>query len=74
MSQSNAFYLVRTTSAGSTFGRVLPVLLVDRTGPLNMYIPGTLISTDLALVWFDIKITGGLVIFCLLYGLFQGFT
>ncbi|RDW91297.1 MFS monocarboxylate transporter-like protein [Coleophoma crateriformis] len=67
-----AFYLLSLLNVGSIFGRIIPNRLADHIGPLNVIIPGTLITAILAFGWIGIISTPGLIIFTLLYGFFSG--
>jgi MFS family permease len=66
------FYFVPILNAASVFGRILPNFLADKTGPLNMLIPCSLISAILALCWIAIDDVAGLTVFAVLYGFFSG--
>lgn len=66
------FYLLPILNAASIPGRVLPNFIADRTGPLNVLLPCTLLTAALALIWIGIKTIGGTVAFVLLYGFFSG--
>jgi MFS family permease len=48
-STSMAFYTVPILNAASIFGRTLPNWLSDKTGPLNILIPGSMVCAILAL-------------------------
>jgi predicted MFS family arabinose efflux permease len=72
MSVDLAFYMLSLINTASVFGRLLPNFIADRIGPLNVLIPCALSSAILAFSWIGIKNTQGLIIFCLLYGLFTG--
>ncbi|KZF19209.1 MFS general substrate transporter [Xylona heveae TC161] len=72
MSHNLSFYMLPIINAGSVFGRIIPNFLADKTGPLNMLIPCSLISALLAFCWIAIESTGGFIIFSLLYGFFSG--
>jgi MFS family permease len=71
-SEELAFYFVPILNAASLFGRIIPNFLADKTGPLNMLIPCSLISAILALCWIAIDDVAGLAIFGVLYGFFSG--
>jgi len=43
MSADRAFYLLPILNAASLFGRIIPNFLADKTGPLNMLIPCSII-------------------------------
>lgn len=66
------FYLPPLLNAGSLFGRIIPPYLADKYGPLNSVTVCTLFASILAFVWISIQNTGGIVVFCLLFGFFQG--
>ena len=72
MSENLAFYLLAILNAGSTFGRIVPNFLADKTGPFNMLIPCSIIAAALAFIWMGINNTAGLIVFCVLYGFFSG--
>ncbi|EJD49425.1 MFS general substrate transporter [Auricularia subglabra TFB-10046 SS5] len=71
-SEHLAFYMLSVINAGSTFGRVLPNLIADRTGPFNMMIPCALMSGILIFCLIPIAQLGPLIVFCVLYGFFSG--
>ena len=72
MSENLAFYMLSILNASSIFGRIIPNFIADKIGPLNVIIPGTLATCVLGFGWVGIHSTGGLVIFCVLYGFFSG--
>ena len=53
-------------------GRIIPGLITDYVGPLNMLIPAAAITGILAFVWIGIKDLPGIIIFAILYGFFSG--
>ncbi|KAI9725894.1 MAG: hypothetical protein M1834_009457 [Cirrosporium novae-zelandiae] len=67
-----AFYLLAIINAASTFGRIIPNFLADKTGPFNMMVPCALISSILILCLLSITKLGPLLAFCVLYGFFSG--
>ena len=67
-----SFYLLPVISAGSIFGRIIPGLIADKAGPLNVLIPFGAVTAALAFAWLDITDAKGLWIFCGLYGFFSG--
>lgn len=69
---SFAFYLLIILNAASLFGRIIPNLLADKTGPLNMLFPCAAISALLGFCWIAINSKAGLVVFSILYGFFSG--
>ncbi|KAH8807154.1 MFS monocarboxylate transporter-like protein [Xylogone sp. PMI_703] len=71
-SVDTAFYMLSILNASSTFGRIIPNFFADKTGPMNMIIPGAFATCVLAFSWIAIHSTAGLVVFCVLYGFFSG--
>lgn len=71
-STSFAFYLVSIINAASLFGRILPGILADRYGHFNLCGTAALLSGATALCWTAATSSGGLVVWCLAYGLTSG--
>ncbi|RYP45333.1 hypothetical protein DL768_008317 [Monosporascus sp. mg162] len=69
---SSSAYLVTLLNAGSILGRLLPNLAADRLGSLSMLVGSTFGAAVLALAWFGVRRFGGLVVFALLFGFFNG--
>lgn len=67
-----AFYTLSILNAASVFGRIIPNFLADKTGPLNMLIPCSLIAGILAFCWIAVDNVAGTIIFCIFYGFFSG--
>ena len=67
-----AFYLLSIVNAASVAGRVLPNFVADKVGPLNVLIPLTFATSTLTFGWIGVRDTPGIVLFCILYGFFQG--
>jgi predicted MFS family arabinose efflux permease len=67
-----AFYLLAVVNAASFFGRIVPNLLADKVGSLNVLIPCTFITAALSMAWVGIKSVGGIVAFTIFYGFFSG--
>lgn len=59
-------------NGGSILGRVLPNLLAEQVGLLNVIAPVTLICGGLVFAVFALTNVPGVVIFSLLYGFFSG--
>jgi predicted MFS family arabinose efflux permease len=72
MGENAAFYMLSIMNGSSFFGRIIPNYIADRAGPLNVLIPTTISAGAVALGWIGVKSTGGLVVFCILYGFFSG--
>jgi MFS family permease len=66
------FYLLPILNAASIAGRILPNLLTDKVGPLNMLIPASMASGLLALCWIAVHDLPGIIIFAILYGFSSG--
>lgn len=71
-SEKLGFYFIPILNAASTLGRIIPNLLADRVGPLNVLIPCTLAAGVLVFSWIAVHDIGGLVAFTVLYGFFSG--
>jgi MFS family permease len=67
-----AFYLVPILILGSGPGRVLPNLIADKIGPLNIYASAVFISALLAFCWVASGSVVGIVVFAVLYGASSG--
>jgi MFS family permease len=65
-------YTIAMLNAASTFGRIVPNYLADKTGPLNMIVPCALISAVVAYCWIAVENKAGMIVFCILYGFFTG--
>jgi predicted MFS family arabinose efflux permease len=72
ISIDTSFYMLSILNASSTFGRIIPNIIADRIGPLNMIIPGALMTCVLAFGWIGIHSSAGLIVFCVLYGFSSG--
>ncbi|EPT04639.1 hypothetical protein FOMPIDRAFT_1021830 [Fomitopsis schrenkii] len=67
-----AFYTVAILNAASIPGRVIPNMLADYYGALNVVIPISLIMGALVFVMFGVTNTAAIIIFSILYGFFSG--
>jgi MFS family permease len=67
-----AFYLLSILNATSVFGRIVPNILADKIGPLNVIIPCAIISGALTLCLIAVKNVGGILVVILLFGFFSG--
>lgn len=65
-------YLVPILSAGSVFGRIVPNILADRFGYLNMFIVTSIAAATTGYAWLSVDSTSKLVFFCFFYGAFSG--
>ena len=66
------FYLLAMLNAGSTFGRIGPNFIADKTGPLNMLTPAASATAVLAFAWTGVHNTPGIIVLAILYGLCSG--
>ncbi|THW45167.1 MFS general substrate transporter [Aureobasidium pullulans] len=71
-SESLGFYTLSIINSASVFGRIVPNLIADRTGPLNMIIPCCIISGIIALCLIPVRSEAALIVECILYGFFSG--
>ena len=70
--QDLAFYLLAILNTGSFFGRIIPTYIADKIGVFNTLTPLTLLATILAFVWINVSTPGGVIVFCLFYGIVSG--
>ena len=66
------FYLLPMLNAASIPGRIVPNMIADFVGPLNVLVPCSMMTGILALIWIGIKTLGSTIVFALLYGFFSG--
>ena len=71
-SDDTAFYMLAILNATSTFGRIIPGLLADKIGSLNMIIPCGLSATILAFTWMGVTSVSNAATFAVFYGFFSG--
>lgn len=67
-----SFYLLPLLNAASVFGRILPNILADRIGPLNVVIPGSIVFGILQLCMLAVNEVGAIIVVALLTGYFSG--
>lgn len=73
MDPSWSFYLVPIMNAGSTFGRLVPGYLADKTGSITMYCYVIIFSfLSCACVWIPVSGQAGSIVFALLVGFGSG--
>lgn len=73
LDETLSFYLLPIMSAGSIAGRIVPGLVADRVGALNVLGFCTLCASTLGFCWIAIHhAAGGLIIWALLYGALSG--
>lgn len=67
-----AFYLLAVMNSTSMFGRIIPNLLGDKFGPINIVIPCTLMSAVLCTCFISATSTAGITVLMAFYGFFSG--
>jgi MFS family permease len=67
-----SFYMLAVLNGASVFGRIIPGLLADRFGSLEIITIASVVSAILAFCWLAVDNLGGLVVFCVLYGFISG--
>jgi MFS family permease len=67
-----ADYIVSIVNAGSVIGRIIPNLIADRIGPLNVQAPSIAIAATMVLVWIPTHNLGPLLAISVIYGFFSG--
>lgn len=67
-----ASYFISILNGMSLFGRVIPGILADKFGPLNMLFGSSLCTGILILCWQKITTNAGIIVFSALYGFFSG--
>ncbi|TFY65284.1 hypothetical protein EVJ58_g2061 [Rhodofomes roseus] len=72
LSSTLAFYTIAILNAASVPGRIIPNVLADYFGTLNVVIPVSLTMGVLVFVMFGVTNTAAVIIFSILYGFFSG--
>ncbi|ATY66732.1 MFS monocarboxylate transporter [Cordyceps militaris] len=67
-----SFYLLSVLNAASLAGRIIPGLLADKFGSLEVLIVTSLLSSLLVYCWLVIHNLAGIVVFCIFYGFLSG--
>lgn len=67
-----AFYMISILNAASLFGRILPGILADWYGTLNMFILATASSFIIIFCWTKATSIAGVVVFSFAYGFSSG--
>jgi len=67
-----SFYLLSIANATSLFGRLAGGLSADRLGPMNVLIPGTLVTAGLTYAWPFAQTKSSLIAVAVLYGISSG--
>ncbi|EEA22680.1 monocarboxylate permease, putative [Talaromyces marneffei ATCC 18224] len=66
------FYILAIMNATSAFGRIIPGILSDKIGPMNVIIPCAFISAMLCLCTIAVDNAAGLIVLMAFYGFFSG--
>ncbi|KUI54583.1 putative transporter MCH4 [Cytospora mali] len=72
MSSTLSSYIVAIFNAGSIFGRILPGILADKFGRLNMLMLAGVTSGILVFVWDSVIGTAGIIVYSLILGFTSG--
>ncbi|KAH8650996.1 major facilitator superfamily domain-containing protein [Xylariales sp. PMI_506] len=72
MDATLASYLVAVLNGASTFGRIIPGILADRVGRLNMLFAAALATGIIVLCWTTVTNTAGLVVYAVFFGFSSG--
>ncbi|KAK6955628.1 hypothetical protein Daesc_003270 [Daldinia eschscholtzii] len=72
MDPTLASYLLAIINAASTFGRVIPGILADKFGRLNMFAFGAVITSIVIFCWNAVETTAALVVYSIAIGLSTG--
>lgn len=67
-----ASYLLAIVNAASTFGRIIPGVLADRVGKLNVLAVGGVASGIIILCFNKAETTAGLIVYSIVYGFSSG--
>jgi MFS family permease len=72
MSPQLSGYLVAILNGSSFFGRIVPGILADKIGPLNMLTVAAFSTGLLILCWQAITTSAGIIVFAVVYGFCSG--
>ncbi|KAI9716862.1 MAG: hypothetical protein M1828_007523 [Chrysothrix sp. TS-e1954] len=72
VSQGLAPYLLVIVNGGSVLGRLIPNYIADKIGPLETHVPMASCGAILVFAWIAIRNVPGVIVFCVLYGIFSG--
>ena len=72
MDATLAGYLTAILNAASTFGRIIPGLLADRYGRLNMFAGGTLVTAIVVFCMDEAKTNAALIVYSVVFGFTSG--
>lgn len=72
MGPNLAFYTIAVLNAASTFGRVIPNIIADKIGPLNVIVPCAFLTGILQYSLVGARGTGSVMAIIALFGFFSG--
>ena len=72
MNPTLASYLLAILNAASTFGRIIPGIIADKYGRLNVFGLGGLMTGILVLIMTTVKSTAALVLYAVAFAFFSG--
>ncbi|KAH8886516.1 MFS general substrate transporter [Thozetella sp. PMI_491] len=72
VSEDLSFYLLALLNAASAFGRIIPGLLADRFGALELTIVCSVAAAVFAYIGIAVDSLGGLIVFAILFGFVSG--
>lgn len=72
MDATLASYLLAILNGASTFGRIIPGVLADKFGRLNIFGLGGIITGIVILCWTTAESTAGLVVYAVFFGFWSG--
>ncbi|KEF58394.1 uncharacterized protein A1O9_06320 [Exophiala aquamarina CBS 119918] len=72
MDATLASYLLAILNGASTFGRIIPGILADKFGRLNIFGLGGVITGIIILCWTTAESTAGLVVYAVFFGFWSG--
>ena len=72
MEEDSAFYMLCVLNAGSFLGRILPALVAQKAGPMQVFVGATVICSVLLFGWIGVVNVSGFYAFAALFGFFSG--
>lgn len=66
------FYLVSILNAASIFGRIIPGLVADKIGSLNLLVFATIGTGIVGYGWIGTSNLAGTIVYCIFYGFLSG--
>ncbi|PKY01703.1 hypothetical protein P168DRAFT_312786 [Aspergillus campestris IBT 28561] len=72
MSTSMSIYVIAIQNGASFFGSLVPGVIVDKIGPMNMLFIASVITSIVTFCWVQMSTNGPIIGFAILYGFFSG--